>query len=577
MGYYLYLPAYFLHHDLGLQNMSWLNEIMEKYHPTATLYQAWQLPSGMWIMKYSSGLAMFYAPFFLIGHVFALNMGFAADGFSLPYQYSIAFGGLVYTLIGLFFFRKVLIKFFSDKISTLIILLICLGTNYFNQAANNGVMTHNILFMMLAILAFYTIKWHENQRIKYMLLIGFTLGIITAVRPNEGIVILIPLLWNITDKLSFRNKMNLLWNKKWQIVSAGFVFVLCVLPQMFYWKRYTGSWIFYSYNNAGEGFDLLSPHILNFLFSFRKGWFIYTPIILFSIFGFISLYKRNKDIFWPILVYMVINFYLISSWTCWWYAGGCFSARAIVSSYVFMALPLGYLLTALQKKKRMLKAISGFFFAFFILLNLFQTWQFSNGIISSERMTARYYLSIFGRTSIHPEDLNLLSVERSVESTEVFRNEQDYNYKMISFWDFERANANFSSHIDSLHFYNGRHSLRLDSTYNFSPGAEISYYGITDKDYAWIRAGAYIYIDSSYNEELPKLVITFLHKGQNYKYKTFGLSTSNVKYNQWNYISFDYQTPEVRSKLDRLAVYIWHRGKKPVYVDDIRVEVFEPR
>ena len=34
----------------------------------------------------------------------------------------------------------------------------------------------------------------------------------------------------------------------------------------------------------------------------------------------------------------------ISSWTNWWYAGGSFSARAIVPSFVLLAIPLGFLL-----------------------------------------------------------------------------------------------------------------------------------------------------------------------------------------------------------------------------------------
>ena len=35
-GYYLYLPATFIYHDLGLKDVSIIHEIIEKYNNTAT-------------------------------------------------------------------------------------------------------------------------------------------------------------------------------------------------------------------------------------------------------------------------------------------------------------------------------------------------------------------------------------------------------------------------------------------------------------------------------------------------------------------------------------------------------------
>jgi hypothetical protein len=49
----------------------------------------------------------------------------------------------------------------------------------------------------------------------------------------------------------------------------------------------------------------------------------------------------------------------------------------------------------------------------------------------------------------------------------------------------------------------------------------------------------------------------------------------NLKLNEWNRICFDYLTPEVRRKTDKLKVYIWHRGKGELFVDDLQVEISE--
>jgi len=55
-GYYLYLPSYFIHHDIALQQQEWLTHLLDKYEPTSTLYQAIQIENGNWVMKYSMGM-----------------------------------------------------------------------------------------------------------------------------------------------------------------------------------------------------------------------------------------------------------------------------------------------------------------------------------------------------------------------------------------------------------------------------------------------------------------------------------------------------------------------------------------
>ena len=91
-GYYLYLPAGFIHDDPALQDRAWLDEVMTTYEPSSTLYQLVDGPDGKRVIKYSSGMAVLYAPFFFVAHVLADPLGFPADGFSAPYQLAITIG-----------------------------------------------------------------------------------------------------------------------------------------------------------------------------------------------------------------------------------------------------------------------------------------------------------------------------------------------------------------------------------------------------------------------------------------------------------------------------------------------------
>ncbi len=65
-GYYLYLPAQFIYHDPYLLHQDWLHQIVAEYQSTATLYQINLHPeTNNWIIKYSMGMSILYAPFFL--------------------------------------------------------------------------------------------------------------------------------------------------------------------------------------------------------------------------------------------------------------------------------------------------------------------------------------------------------------------------------------------------------------------------------------------------------------------------------------------------------------------------------
>ncbi len=43
-GYYLYLPAAFIHHDITLQHFDWVLEVQKQYEVSDTLYQLFNTP-----------------------------------------------------------------------------------------------------------------------------------------------------------------------------------------------------------------------------------------------------------------------------------------------------------------------------------------------------------------------------------------------------------------------------------------------------------------------------------------------------------------------------------------------------
>lgn len=551
-GYYIYLPATVIHDDLALKKHAWLDEVMATYDPSTTLYQLVDGPDGARVIKYSSGMALAYAPWFLLAHGVAEPLGYPADGFSLPYQYIITYGMLAWVLLGLFLFRRALLHFFSEGWVAILLLLITLGTNWLHLAVLDGtLLTHPFLFTLYAALLLATAEWHRQPRWPAAIAIGAAAGWITLVRPSEGVCVLLPLLWAGRDGI--RAKWGMVRAGWLQVVLAVCAFMVMASPQLLYWKSVTGHWLFYSYVNAGEGFDFAAPHIVDYLVSFRKGWLIYTPMALLMIGGLVALWKHQRGLFWPIALFLLMDLYVVSSWTNWWYAGGSFSARSMVPAYAVLALPLGSVL--MGSWRRVLVPVS----LLFLLLNLFQTWQWNHGIISKERMTAAYYAAIFGQVHIPDGAGRLQLVDRPLTEEEHLLDETAYTKRLL-FLD------TYDDHAD------GCHLLSDDAPY--TPGPDVAFKELTGRDHAWLRVSARLLMDDGVP---PVIVCTFHHKGEPYKYKTASWDTIGHSSGEWVLLSFDYITPEVRSPQDNVKVYIWNQHGGKHRVDDLRVEVFEPK
>ncbi len=574
-GYYLYLPAKFIYHDLGLRNHGdAIHSVIEKYHSTASFYQAVQTPEGNYVFKYSMGLSVLYAPFFFIGHLIAKIFGYPTDGFSIPYQYSIFVGGIIYSILGILVLVKVLIRFFSEKITAILLCILVFSTNYIIHITMYGqnAMSHNYLFTAYALILWFTIRWHETYKWKYIVLLGIVCGLSILSRPSEIVCLIIPLLWGVHNKETFFAKFKMLLQYRFQILVFLIILILIGSFQFMYWKAETGKYLYNSYGaNPGEGFEFLSPHISDFLFSFRKGWLIYTPVMIFALVGLFILLKRNKLIFFVLFVHFIFTLYILSSWSCWWYATS-FGQRVMIPYYPLLAVTLGYFIVWLNERKKLFIIIGYSFFAIFLLLNIFQSTQSYYGIISLDRMTKDYYFRIFGKMHASDEDKKLLLVGRSFDGVEIFNNESEYNSRVIKKMDFENSEKR-----DSTVAYSGKYSFRLDSPDVNSPSIEYPYYKLTNKDHAWIRITAYVFPTCDVIDNPFSLVVHFNHKEFPYKYTTYGSDKMKLELNKWNRITFDYLTPEVRSKEDKLKVHFFLSGKEDIFVDDIQIEVFEKK
>lgn len=462
-GYYLYLPSTFIYKDLGLNDIGFINDILDTYKNSTTLYQVDTMENGARVLKYSMGQAFLYLPFFIIGHIIALFTSFPADGFSTPYQMSIFIGSMLYTIAGILLIRKFLSHYFSDLVNSLLLISLFLGTNYLLHTTMHGqnAMSHNYLFTLYTVVLLLNRAWHINQKSKYLYSLAVVCGLMVLSRPTEIVCLLIPLLWNVDSMDAFRQKIKFLFNEnRKQIIRFSIIFVSFGIPQFAYWIIFTGHFAYLDYGqSAGEGMDLLWPHFYSVLFSFRKGWYIYTPIMLFATIGFRMLYLNNRKLFVPLFAFFIVNLYFVSSWSCWWYAHS-FSQRALIQSYAIMLIPLGYFIKWVFEKGFLVKTLFYISMVLIISLNLFQSWQMSVGILDGSRMTSKYYFKTFGKTNIDQGAKQYLLIERLKEDVNIIPDDISLNHKELHNNNFEELKSEKNVHIIS---YEGNNSFKLDS------------------------------------------------------------------------------------------------------------------
>jgi hypothetical protein len=575
LAHYMYLPATFIYHDTGIQNHDAIFDKIQQYDLSATFYQVVRHDNGNHILKTTCGWAILHSPFFFGAHLVALAGPAPADGFSAPYQFAMTLSSLLFICIGMIYLRKILRFLFDDRSALITMIALVFGTNLF-QAYFSITSAHLMLFGLYAFFLWQTIRWHEDPSFRKAILIGISAAFIALLRPVDAICIILPLIWGVHDLQSFKKKWILLTthlNHVLLVVAAG---VVTILPQLIYWKIYTGSFIFYSYATPGEGMDFFTPYIREVLFSFRKGWFVYTPMMLLAMGGFITLYKHYKNAFYPVLIFTVLNIYLISCWTCWWYAGS-FGHRAFIHSYAVLAIPLGSFLFEILKRKRLFTYISLAIISFFILLNLFQTYQYKKRVIDSSRMTRDYYWAVFGKLS-EPDDKTreLLMLERSIVSEDYLFDRQKYRMIQTISIDYSQMPEVPAERkgVDST----GRFYVVLDSSYTFTPAFRKSYHYFSHAEHLYFIIRTEINSDYDLKEHPVSLVIHFSHKGGAYKYRAIDSEKMDhvpLK-NQWSKMEYLYLSPEIRHSSDEFTVYFWHRGKQPVRVGNIEVEVWEP-
>ncbi|MCH2234015.1 MAG: hypothetical protein MK078_07165 [Crocinitomicaceae bacterium] len=398
-AYYAYLPAAFIYQDFDFK---FIKEINKKYYrPNDT--KSFLIPSEKGIVnKTFPGAAIYYLPGFLIAHGLATIVG-EADGYSSIYQWMFDLGYWLYVFLALLYLHKVLalLKFNEANISIALVLT-ALATNIFFYSVFNQSVTHILNLFTINLIVYHLLCYLENKTAKHLLLVIPLLALLGITRPtNILIFFFLPIF------LDYRVLISQVWidlKSIKNLVIAGVSSLIILSIPFLLWKAQTGHWIVYSYGE--EGFNFSSPEILNFLFSYTKGWFLWTPFALIVVvWGGVLLFKSSTRKFGWMVVFIALAIYIFSSWWCWYYGAGQ-SQRVMIDYSLLLAYLTVIILRNIQFTTPKVIGLGAVFFGL-VLLNITQAFQIYKGIYPHGSPTATQYwdnfMSLNRKAKVYPK------------------------------------------------------------------------------------------------------------------------------------------------------------------------------
>jgi hypothetical protein len=513
MGYYDYLPSLFIHHDL-IRKDNRIREDSIIYHRIKTL-KLYVDFGDFKVNKYACGTALLELPFFACTYLATNLEGNDNDGYQLPFQRAIFYAAVFYLFLSIFFLKKLLELFeIKEYIITLSQLLLVLATSVTNYANYDAGFSH--IYSLFAITAFlYFIRsYFRNKNLNHFILACFLGGLVIILRQVNILTILfVPFLAGSLSSLK-DGFIHLLQNPKKLLIGIVLIFVVFFI-QCLLWYLQTGQFIVYSYQ--GESFNFLKPQIFNILFSYKKGLFVYTPILFISLFSLIwFVYKRKYYLAFTWISFFIILTYVLSSWHSWSY-GGSYGLRAYVDYYAMFFIPFALMLDGIKKGMKIVFIILSLLT---IPLNIIQTYQYKEYILHWDHMDKEKYWTVFMKTANRYKGF-------------VWKKNYDYNY-YETVAEFSIGDINISKNSDTAIYNGNSHDI-----------PEFQYVSIIQ-----------VLIDNEYYEDNDsKIVLSLNDTSSNHNYywhELYLIRYCEKKFNEWQTGLYNYEIRPVTDLKEKI-------------------------
>lgn len=558
-GYHAYLPAVFIYHDL---QFSFVDSVVPNYYPEGKRANFVVASEAGNVNKYFVGTAIVQAPFFLVGCAISWISGVPVDGYSWPFQFMSGIAAIVSLCLGVWFLGKLLLGLgFNRLVTNTTLVFIAFGTNLLYYTLYEPSMSHVYSFFTVSAFLFYGWKALTLQHGKSLMLAAAALALTVLVRPVNALVILgIPA---ITSGLfGLLSSFEAFLKEKKSLLAAVVISLVIVLIQPLIYFLQTGAPFVWSYQE--EGFNFLSPELYNVLFSYRKGLFVYCPILLLAVLGMFSGLMKEKARYAWLVVALSVASWVIASWWMWYY-GGCYGHRAFIEYYPLFAIGLAYLL------QRGWWVFGPRLFALLgvalIGVQLVQTYQYKVNIIPFDNMTKTRYWNLFLRTGV---DLQWYYLADAGQDEYVGIDSLLISYNLES----EEGLGNEGQRTNEV-AYQGEYGAVMNSEemYGLTVRKQVSELSASPNV---VRVSAMVNANSS-TTDLSFVCALEDSSGASYFWKSRPLRVQFDGRNEWSQVTAVFKCGFPRDSTDRFTIYPMKSDGAIIYFDDLEVSFVQAR
>lgn len=590
LGYYNYLPATFIFHNLGDMDQLPADSSLPpelKNFAAGIAHIAHNAGTPHAFTQYTYGVALMELPFFMLAYSVNKFGGDPGNGYSQSYIVALFISGFFYALAGSLLILRICRRYFTTLQSAWAIVIMILCTHMFWFIFRSPGMSHIPLYFLYASVMVLTIQLHETPSVKYFVLLGLTVGIITLIRPTDIICAGIPLLYGFNNKETRAQKLKLVRDHPFCLLLALCAFALPLIPQLLYWKHVSGQYLFYSYGSH-QSFNWDKPRIVEGLFYFNNGWLPYAPVMFFALVGF--LFSKVYTKWLPVMMIIIpLYIYIIYSWYCYNYINGM-GSRPMIHMYPLLVIPLtafiAYLFRAAWPVK--LSAVA------LVIFSGCMIWSFSglmaSGKFRSEGANFQYFRQMMFKSRVTYNDMlayDLAEPQPDISTLCFVDTLAKEEFNIPADEHFVKDPADSTGFV--YHIFDGEEfgKDRIEINYNKRVFGEAS----------WLRCSARVMYTDFPGDGYQFLALGIEGtNGKNKKWKgcriadkvgiadnscshadSDSLLFEHYEYGRWTDIYFFTKLPPDIENGDLIYFHVWNMNKKRLFVDNLKVELYRER
>jgi len=246
----------------------------------------------------------------------------------------------------------------SRRTAAFVALIFAFGTNTWT-ISSQALWQHGLGELLLAASIFLVLLNEKQASNRLIILLGALSGLFVFNRPADAIL-LIPFIYYILRL----NDMRILY----YIFGA-----LLSFPFLLYNIHYFGN-LFGGYSTLLNNFCFSSEifaRLMGLLFSPSRGLFVYTPVMLLLILGFLNIFKLSdkkiKGFLLLLGVSCLAQVFMYSAFNVWW-GGGCYGPRFLTDMLPALTIYLGVFINNINFNVKVKKNMVTYLAIFLILI-----------------------------------------------------------------------------------------------------------------------------------------------------------------------------------------------------------------